>query len=779
MALIETFNPAFGFPGLEPRWTHGGKDAIGTAASPASRIWFTLWNGIVTEVFYPTIDRPQIRDLQLLITDGASFFHDERRHLRSRCEQIARDALAYRITNEDPQGRYTIVKEIIAGSAPTCLLQHTRLLGDDAFLDRLQLYVLCAPHLQNGGWHNNALVAEVAGRRILAAEKDGMWLALAATLPYARLSCGYVGASDGWTDLATDFKLDWTFDNALDGNGLAFGDSLHSAATALFQSLGLPFLVHKRRYVMQGQQAGRRMKTLDGASGDYGELYHRSYAVLLAHQDKTFAGATIASLAIPWGEMKGDGENGAYHLVWTRDMVNSAMAMLAAGNQETPLRALIYLAATQNPDGGFAQNFWIDGTAHWLGIQLDEVAFPILLASRLADEDALQGFDPYPIVMRAAQFLVRHGPVTEQERWEEAAGYSPSNLAATIAALVCAARFARIRQEETAAQYLEAYADFIEDHLEEWTVTTRGRLHPEVSRHYMRINPAAGDPARTPQDAAGGMLSLPNLPPGAPSLFEARDLVDAGFLELVRYGIRAADDPLIVDSLRVIDAVLRVDTPFGPCWRRYNNDGYGQRPDGSGFDGWGQGRAWPLLSAERGYYELAANRSIVPFIRAMEGFASVTGLLPEQVWDAPDLPDVYMRLGHPTGAAMPLAWAHAEYIKLLRCAHDGVVFDRIACVADRYLSGGRRSRVRREIWSPNRKVDRMRAERTLRVQMPAPFALRWSRDYWQTIEGAQSTSSGVGVYYIDIAPGATAELKLSLQTQGREAENFSIALQAE
>ena len=180
------------------------------------------------------------------------------------------------------------------------------------------------------------------------------------------------------------------------------------------------------------------------------------------------------------------------------------------------------------------------------------------------------------------------------------------------------------------------------------------------------------------------MRTGPRVPAGG---FPAKEIVDGGFLELVRYGIRKADDPLIVDSLRVLDAVLKVDTPDGPCWRRYNHDGYGQREDGGPFVGYGKGRAWPLLTGERGHYELAAGRPPGPYLRAMEGFASPTGLLPEQVWDEPDRPDLFMFLGRPTGSARPLMWAHAEYIKLLRSAADGKVFDLVPEVADRYLSG--------------------------------------------------------------------------------------------
>ena len=483
IAKVRGERTAFGQPGIEPRWTHAAKEGVGTAYASSSRIWFTLWNGIITETYYPTIDRPQLRDLQYLITDGKDFFHEEKRHLKSLTERPWPHALAYRVTNSDPQGRYQIQKEIITDPHLPCILQRTTLRGDPQLLSQLRLYALCAPHLEVGGWGNSGYVVETAGIQILAAEKRGTWMALAATVPFSRLSCGYVGRSDGWTDLADNLQMDWEFDQAPDGNialtgeldlngndrftlGLAFGDGMHNTVATLLQALGIPFEEQLDRHVNQWARPTRKILTLERASGDGGNLYHASVTLLLAHEDKIFPGAFIASSSIPWGEVKGDEDMGGYHLVWTRDMVQSATALLAAGLTGTPLRALIYLAASQQGDGGFPQNFWINGKPHWRGIQLDEVAFPILLAWRLREANALGEFDPYSMVMRAAAFLILHGPAVEQERWEEAAGYSPSTLASNIAALCCAASFAREAGDETTALFAEEYADFLESHVE-------------------------------------------------------------------------------------------------------------------------------------------------------------------------------------------------------------------------------------------------------------------------------------------------------------------------
>jgi glucoamylase len=795
---------AFGAPGAEPRWTHGDKDAVGTAYNAGSRVWFTLRDGILTEAYYPTVDRPQLRDAQLLITDGASFFHEEKRDLVSRTEPLGRQGLAYRVTNRDPHGRYSVIKQVITDPHLPCVLQHVALEGDPAVLGTLRLYLLVAPHLEVGGRGNNGSVVEVAGRRVLAAEKNGRWLAVAATIPFSRLSCGYVGASDGWTDLAADLRMDWEFEAARDGNialtgeldaalgrdgasgftwGIAFGDSLQSAATTLFQALGTPFERSRTRFLEQWDRGARGAADLAHLCSDAGNLYRHSVSVLLAHEDKTFLGALIASLSIPWGEAKGDEDEGGYHLVWTRDMVNSATGLLAAGNASTPLRALIYLAVAQQPDGGFPQNFWIDGRPYWTGIQLDEVAFPILLAWRLHRAEALDGFDPYPMVRRAAAFLIRNGPATQQERWEEASGYSPSTLASNIAALTCAAGFAQEHGEPELAVFLHEYADFLETHVEPWTVTDQGEVLPGVRRHYIRIHPVAVDDFKPDEDPNRGLLRIVNRPARSPAVFPARNIVDAGFLELVRYGIRRPGDALIEDSLRVVDAVLRVDTPYGPAWRRYNHDGYGQGADGGPFHGSGVGRAWPLLTGERGHYELAAGRDAASFLRALEGFACRGGLLPEQVWDEADRPDQRLFFGRSTGAVMPLMWAHAEYIKLLRSVRDGAVFDAVPEVAQRHL-GPRRGRGRLEVWKPNCRPREVRADHVLRVQAPFPFQLRWTRDEWKTAHDTDSTATAIGIEYVDLTPeaGQRAPFRFTFRRaeawEGRDHEVRVVGIQA-
>ncbi|MGH9487094.1 MAG: glycoside hydrolase family 15 protein [Terriglobales bacterium] len=788
---------AFGAPGIPPRWTRGGKDAIGTAYSASSRVWFTLAQGTLTEMYFPTLDHPQLRDVQFLFTDGETFFHGERRDCDSHSDVLAPEALGYRITTQDRKGRYTCHKELIADPHLSCVLLHTQVETSPALGHRLRQFILCAPHLGGIGQHNNAEISEVASRPLLLAYRSGYWLAIGATIPLLHCSAGFVGASDGWTDLAAHLHPTFSFNTATDGNvalgaeidlsashdfvvGIAFGDTRQAAINTLVQALDQPFASARDRFCAQWQRMREHRLPLERHAQDGGALYQRSVSLLLAHEDKTYPGAMIASLSIPWGETKGDEDLGGYHLVWTRDLVQSATGLLASGDAATARRALLYLAASQHPDGGFAQNFWINGTPYWQGIQLDEVAFPILLAWRLRREGALHDIDPYPMVARAIGYMLRHGPATPEERWEEAGGYSPSSLAVHIAGLVCAADLARSHGNTALAQLALDYADFVESHLEAWTVTTEGGIVPGISRHYIRINPAPRVGVGADEDPNSAVLHINNIQPGRQCEFPARDIVDAGFLELVRYGIRAGGDPLIEDSLRAVDAVLKVSTPFGDCWRRYNHDGYGQHPDGDAYNGWGRGGAWPLLTGERAHYELAAGRDVRPLVSAMERLANHLSLLPEQIWDLPDLPAKFLYFGRPSGSAMPLLWAHAEYVRLLRSLADGAVFDRISVVADRYC-GPRRPRSRLEVWKFHRQLARMPSGSTLRLQVDAPFFLHYSLDDWHTIAELRSSPSGCGFEFADLATGRAqrAPIRFTFRyLDGHwEGRDFAVAVQ--
>ena len=756
---------AFGAPGLEPRWTSSRKDAVGTAYAASSRVWFTLSHGTLNEIYYPTIDRPQTRDMELLFTDGEAFFHEEKRDFDYDFQYVDPNALAVRVSAEAPGGTYRVTKEFISDPHHSVVMMNVKITGDEETLSKLRCYSLLAPHLNGGGAGNSARSIEVAGQRCLLAWKGDTSLAMGVSCGYERSSCGYVGASDGFQDISKNKLMTWQFGQALNGNialtgeidvgrhreftiAIAFGDGHHAALASLMQTLATPYQGHRERFILQWQRAGMP-DSLGAAATDGGGLAKISQAVILTHEDKTYSGAFIASASIPWGASKGDDDLGGYHLVWTRDMVQSATAMLACGRTDTALRALVYLACTQRPDGSFAQNFWIDGTPYWSGIQLDEVAFPIMLAWRLGKLGGLGNFSVFPFVARAATFLVRNAPVTQQERWEENAGYSPSTLAAVISALICAADICREHGAEEHGAFFESYADWIEANLDDWTTTREGVLHPDVKYHYVRIQPPRpGEPFYSDQIPVGS-IHLANRGSDERALFEAREVIDAGFLELVRYGIRRADDPLIVDSLKVVDHVLKIETPNGTCWRRYNHDGYGQRKDGGPYCGAGQGRAWPLLGGERAHHELSAGRDVKPFITAFECFSSRGGMLPEQVWDYQDLPAEGMYFGQSAGSAQPLVWAHAEYIKLLRSVADRQVFDRIPIVEERYASSAKRRVVHSEleIFQLTRPLTSVRAGQRVRIVHGQSFRVVYSLDGWATVQVKSSKSiDGTGAF---------------------------------
>ena len=773
---------AFGRPGLEPRWTSSRKDAVGTAYAASSRVWYTLSHGTLNEIYFPTIDRPQTRDMELLFTDGTTFFHEEKRDFEYDFHYIDPNAPAVRVVANDLGGRYTVTKEFISNPHHPVVIMNVKLTGDEAVLSRLKCYVLLAPHLDGGGAENSARSIEVAGRRCLLAWRGDVSLAMGADCGFTRSSCGFVGTSDGYQDLVGNMTMDWQFGQALCGNiaimgeidvarhreftiAIALGHGHHAALAGMMQTLTSPYLSHRDRFILQWQRAGVP-KGISDASTDGGVLMRISQNVILTHEDKTYSGAFIASASIPWGASKGDDDLGGYHLVWTRDMIQSATALLACGRTDTALRALVYLACTQRTDGSFAQNFWIDGTPYWTGIQLDEVAFPIILAWRLWKLNGLGTFDVVPFVERAAAFLVRYAPVTQQERWEENAGYSPSTLASVIAALVCAADIARASFATELASYLEAYADWIEAHLDEWTTTSEGVLHPDVKYHYMRVRPPApGEPFHNPEIPAGS-IRLANRGPDEQSIFEAREVIDGGFLELVRYGIRRADDPLIVDSLKVVDCCLKIETPYGTCWRRYNHDGYGQKKDGGPYTGWGQGRAWPLLGGERAHFELAAGHDVTPYITAFERFSSLGGMLPEQVWDWEDLPSEGMYLGRSAGSAQPLVWAHAEYIKLLKSVADSHIFDRVSVVEERYaVPPGQRSFTSQiEVFSLGRPVASLPAGFRLRITDPGRFRVVYTTDSWATNTSVDARMIGYPGSFVDIptSPGQAGVISFTV-----------------
>ncbi len=762
--------PAPGWPGIPARWTSSAKSGIGAALQPRSRVWFTLSHGILNEIYYPRIDQACTRDLGLIVTDGNSFFSEEKRDANSTIRPIAEGVPAFIVTSGCTQGRYQIEKLVFADPRRDVVLQRVTFRAIAGSATDYRIYALLAPHLVNKGAGNTAWVGDYKGVPMLFAEGGGTALALGCSAPFVAGSVGFVGVSDGWQDLRKHFELRWRYDVARNGNvalvgevglvqcdshfvlALGFGRTAAEAALRVRISLDEGVETAIDEYVVGWRAWQDRLLPLDRAGHSTGQnTYRVSTAVLRTHEARSFAGGYIASLSVPWGFAKGDEDLGGYHLVWPRDLVETAGGLLAAGAKEQARQVIDYLRGTQEADGHWPQNCWLDGTAYWNGVQLDECALPILLVDLALRQGALSEAElpgVWPMIEKAAGFIVRNGPVTGQDRWEEDGGYSPFTLAAEIAALLVAADFADRIAAPRQAAYLRETADIWNSLVEHWTYATDTPLARQIGGegYYVRIAPPETADAASP---VSGFVPIKNRPPQA-SCQQASLIVSPDALALVRFGLRAADDPRILNTVRVIDALLKVDLPAGPCWHRYNGDGYGEHEDGRPFDGTGIGRCWPLLTGERAHYELAAgNRAEAKaLLAALEGFASDGHLIPEQVWDAPDIPEHGLIRGKPSGSAMPLAWAHAEHVKLLRSLADECVFDMPPQPRARYQGRGVRSR--HAVWRFNNKCRHLAAGRVLRVELPSTALVHWSVDGWRTILDTPTEDSGFGIHFADL-----------------------------
>ena len=769
-----------GGPGISARWTSSAKTGVGTALSGKSRVWFTLSHGIFNEIYYPRIDQACVRDMGLIVTDGESSFSEEKRDTDSSIRWLAEGVPAYGLTNISRDGRYRIEKQIVTDPQRDTVLQQVRFVAQCGKLSEYQLYVLLAPHLGNHGSGNTAWVDEFEGMPLLFAQREGTALALGCSVAWSKRSVGYVGSSDGWQDLKAHRQMTLEYRRAENGNvaltggidlgksqgdfvlALGFGKDPEAAARNVIASIRDGFDKAKHDYIDGWQQWSKTHFPLKKSRGRRSDLSRISLAVLRTHESKTAPGGIIASLSIPWGFSKGDNDLGGYHLVWARDMVETAGGMLAVGAHEDASRVLSYLQATQQLDGHWSQNMWLDGSPYWNGIQMDETALPILLVDLARREKALTEGESarfWPMVRQAAGYLVRNGPVSPQDRWEEDPGYSPFTVAAQIAALLAAADLADANHEGPVASYLRETADVWNSSVERWMYVraTDWCKRFDIEGYYIRIAPVQIE-AREPGPQTS--VHVKNVA-AAEGTRLAIHLISPDALALVRFGIRAANDPRIRDTVTVIDALLKVETPSGPTWHRYNDDGYGEHADGAPFDGTGIGRGWPLLTGERAHYELARDRveTAKKLLGVLESFANEGGLIPEQVWDASDIPERELQFGRPSGSAMPLVWAHAEYLKLHRALRDGRVFDLPPQTVQRYLT--EKTVSARMIWRFNHKIRSMPAGKTLRIETLAPATIHWSADGWSTVQDTTTYAVGLGIHIADLTTaGLTAEAQI-------------------
>ncbi len=682
VAAARAQQTAPGGPGTVPTWTSGAKEAVGTSTTLESKVWFTLQGGVLTEVYYPRLDVADVRTLEFVVTDGQSVWLDSR-DLTHSIRQVDSTALVFRQTSRHPTGLFTLAKTYVADPARDTLLMDIRF---SSLRPGYDLYVIYDPSLDNTGSGDTGW--NEAGA--LVARKDETATALLCDAGFRQLANGFAGVNDGLTDLLLHKKLTWAYARAQEGNvvqvaqlprrarftlALGFGAGPSQAIANARASLERGFAATRAEYAKGWASYLRGLRQVRER---YRQQFQLAAMVLKAHEDKTYRGAMIASMSIPWGfaSKSEKPDIGGYHLVWARDLYEIATALLAMGDRAAAERALDYLfRVQQKPDGSFPQNSWLDGRPYWTAIQMDEISYPVILAWQLHRTDP---DDWEKHVRPAAEYILAHGPRTQQERWEEEEGYSPSTIAAEIAGLVCVAAIARENGAAAdAARYLKTADDWVA-HLERWMVTTTGHLGGALAAkgYYLRINNNTD-----PDD--GFQLEINN----GGGTWDERDVVDAGFLELVRLGIKPADDPAILRSLAVVDQVIRVTTPYGPAWYRYNHDGYGEKFYGAAYDGTGVGRLWPIFTGERGEYEIARGHDPSPHIETLMRFANAGGMIPEQVWDRADPGHGGFRFGQGTGSATPLAWSMAQFIRLVACAEEGRIVEQPDVVAARYLHG--------------------------------------------------------------------------------------------
>jgi glucoamylase len=682
-----------GAPGAKALWTPANKQGFGTAMTRQSKVWHTLQAGELTEVYYQDLSTPALRDLQLIVTDGKSFTDRETDATDQHVELVDEHSLTYRQINTAKSGRYRIVKTYVTDPSRNALLVDVRF---QSLTGRpYQVYAYVDPALSNDGSDDSG----TAARGTLLTQDATAGSALIADPAFGRTSTGYLDASDGWTDLRDDHRMDWHYRSSPNGNvaqiaqtkldgrrhqhlqlALGFGPTSAAALGTARASMQRGFGRVAYAYAYSWHRYLGSLKRPPASAKPYGGEYDESVMVLAAHEDKTYRGAFIASPTMPWAWGTGFEfpKSGVYHAVWSRDLYQVVTGMMAAGDRGAAERALTFVfEKQQRPDGSVRQNTFVDGTPHWDGTQQDEVAFPIVLAWELHRDDA-QTYAQH--VKPAADWLVKTGPKTDMDRWENQDGWSPGTIASEIAGLICAADLARKAGDEASAATYEATADEWQKSVESWTATTNGPYSDKP--YYLRVTKDAN-----PDDGSTYPIG-----DSGPSAADERTVVDPSFLELVRLGIKKPDDPTILNSIAVVDQQLAVDTPNGRFWHRANFDGYGEQLNGEPWNSFPadtratRGRAWPIFAGERGEYNLTAGARADDQLAAMAGAANEGGLIPEQVWDdqppsgTPGFPK-----GEGTLSATPLAWSHAQFVRLAWSIEAGRPVEQPSIVACRYV----------------------------------------------------------------------------------------------
>ncbi len=684
--------------GKDAKWESAGKQGVGTAFGLQSKIWFTLQGGSLTEVFYPTADNANVQYLQFVVVNPKTKkVETERDDATHKIKFTDTNSLSFEQTNATKN--WEIRKSYAID------VERNSLLIDVQFSPKnknLELYVFYNPSLKNSGMKDTAWTETDT----LLTNEAEVFSALKISGGFAESTNGFFGVSDGLEQLKQFGKIKDFAPRIENGNVtqlakiqnpnyftvvLSFGKTATEASSAAKLSLKKGFSNAQKEYQNEWREYVRKLPQVEVK---YQTQFNYAAMVLKASEDKTFRGGNVASLSKPWitGTAANEANVGGYHLVWSRDLYQAATAYIALGDKDSAVRALDYLFdVQQRKDGSYPQISWLDGRTLGDSIQMDEVSYPLILAYQLGQnskEIYLKNIKP------TADYIVKTGPKTQQERWEEKPGYSPATIAAEIAGLVCAADIAQKNGDENAAKIYLTTADDWAKNVEKWTATTTGKYGD--GNYYLRLTKNG-----TPD--AGERIELNN----NAGIFQENEIVDAGFLELVRLGIKSPNDSLIVKSLKVVDEVLKVNTPNGEGFYRYNHDGYGEMADGRPWN-WdlkytGKGHLWALLSGERGQFEIAEcgmrNADLRTLdsrlktqdclskaktrLDAMLNFANEGLMIPEQIWDEPTT-SKNLKFGEGAGSATPLAWSMAQFIRLAVNLQKGKNLDTPEIVARRY-----------------------------------------------------------------------------------------------
>ena len=549
---------------------------------------------------------------------------------------------------------------------------------------------------------------------------------------------------------------------------LGFGARPPRPGTARVASLHDGFDDACDDYVAELAATGRHALCRSTAAGARRgrNLYRVSTAVLRTHEVEVASrAASIASLSIPWGFNKGDDDLGGYHLVWPRDLVETRRR--PAGRRRARATRAACCATCRRPRRRTATGRRTCGsTARPTGTasRWTRRALPILLVDLAPPRRARCRPASSPLLadgaQRAAGYIVPQRPGRpSRTAGRRTPATRPSRSAAEIAALLAAAEMADAPARRRSAAYLRETADAWNDQhraldLRHRTPTWRAQVG--VDGYYVRIAPP--DDRRRRRRRTTGFVPIKNRPPG-----ESERPGDAD-----RQPRRAGPGPLRparAPTTRASSTRSRSSTRCsrsrrrpGPVWHRYNDDGYGEHEDGAPFDGTGIGRAWPLLTGERAHYELAAGRRDEA-ARLLERDGGLrqrrAGCCPSRSGTRPTSRSASCSTAARRGSAMPLVWAHAEYVKLLRSLRDGRVFDTAA--ADRAALPRRQAPPRRRVvWRFNHKLRAHAARRAACASRRwRRRVVHWSADGWRTVTDAEACDTGLGVWVADLP---TAEL---------------------